>query len=189
MWSGVVGVRPVGGTWSPWARGAALRKKWAECKCPCWIDVALESVLRSAHSHSDKSAQTKTNKHLDGTKRLTSDTWHTQAVDLFGGSVCRLAAVAQTVSWHKARPVCECEEWAREVASEQGTVMSPARTTPPKYFGYNYPFDCGEEPYRYASTTHMIHDSTQPTGTTVQLWQPGKVVRVKKRDPLSASSP
>ena len=91
---------------------------------------------------------------------------HTQAMDLFGGYVCWLAAVAKIVSWHKARPLREREDWVRMVALEQkGPVISLHHKMPQTYFGYNYLFDCRGEMVKYASTMHMIHDGIQQKGS------------------------
>lgn len=129
------------------------------------VDVALDSVLRRARCHTDKSAKHK-NKHRDALRdlpRFNTHTAHTLPTDQFGGYVCGVATVAQIVPGHKTRPVCECEEWERMVASEEkGAVMSLPRKMPQTYFGYNYLFDCSKETVKYASTMHMIRDDIQP---------------------------
>ncbi len=126
------------------------------------VDAALDAVLCSILT--DRSAKNK-NKHLDALRDLppfNTHTVHTLPTDQFGGYVCGAAAVAQIVPGHKTRPVCECEEWERMVASEEkGPVMSLPRKIPQTYFGYNYLFDCSKETVKYASTIHMIHDGTQ----------------------------
>lgn len=84
----------------------------------------LLSALRSALCHTDKSA--KKQKQTPGSfKRFTSVQHTHHQLTSSGGYVCGVAAVAQIVPGHKTRPVCECEEWERMVASEEkGPVMS-----------------------------------------------------------------
>lgn len=127
----------------------------------------LLSALRSALCHTDKSA--KKQKQTPGSfKRFTSVQHTHHQLTSSGGYVCGVAAVAQIVPGHKTRPVCECEEWERMVASEEkGPVMSSPCKIPQIYFGYNYLFDYSKETVEHTSTMHMIHDGTQSKSSAI----------------------